>query len=102
MAPSAVMDDDNLLLLSLLAGCHFRVIVSILYDADWGMRAIQGSFPRLKDRFIFSGDPRDRQLFMHLIPLLLNFRTNFVGLNQLQSTFYPDFEHWGDNVYDMF
>jgi hypothetical protein len=39
---------------------------------------------------------------MHLIPLLLNFRTNFVGLNQLQSTFYPDFEHWGDNVYNMF
>jgi hypothetical protein len=30
MAPSAVMDDDNLLLLSLLAGCHFRVIASIL------------------------------------------------------------------------
>jgi hypothetical protein len=35
MAPSAVMDDDNLLLLSLLAGCHFRVIASILRDADF-------------------------------------------------------------------
>jgi len=79
-----------------------RQATHLRQSAEWGMRAIQGSFPRLKDRFIFSGDPRDRQLFMHLIPLLLNFRTNFVGLNQLQSTFYPDFEHWGDNVYDMF
>ena len=32
MAPSAVMDDDNLLLLSLLAGCHFRS--AMLYPAE--------------------------------------------------------------------
>jgi hypothetical protein len=34
MAPSAVVDNDNIMLLLLLAGCHFRVIASVLYDAD--------------------------------------------------------------------
>jgi len=81
---------------------QWRQATHLRQSAEWGMRAIQGSFLRLKYRFIFSGDPCDRQLFMHLIPLLLNFQTNYVGLNQLQSTFYPDFEHWGVNVYDMF
>jgi len=35
MAPSAVVDNDNIMLLSLLTGCHFRVISSVLYDADF-------------------------------------------------------------------
>jgi hypothetical protein len=29
---------------------------SLCQSAKWGMRAIQGSFPRLKDRLIFSED----------------------------------------------
>jgi len=66
------------------------------------MRAVQGSFPRVKEQFIFSHDPQDKQLFIHLIRLLFNFCTNYVGLNQLQSTFYSDFEHWGDDVLNMF
>jgi len=63
-------------------------------SAEWGMRAIQVSFQCVKERFIFSHDPWDRQLFLHMIPLLFNFRMNYVWFNQLQSTFYPDFEHW--------
>ncbi len=67
-----------------------RQATKLRQSAEWGMRALQGSFPRVKDRFIFNHYPRDRQLFLYLIPLLYNFRTNFNGMNQLQSTFYPD------------
>jgi serine/threonine-protein kinase RIO1 len=35
MALSAVMDNDNILLLFLFVGCHFRVIASVLFDADF-------------------------------------------------------------------
>jgi len=34
--------------------------------------------------------------------MLLNFRTRHVGLNQLLSTYYPNFHLVGDDVLDMF
>jgi hypothetical protein len=74
---------------------------SLRQSAEWGMRAIQGSFPRLKDRMIFSENMEQRKLFLHLIAMLLNFRTRRVGLNQLSSTFYPMFEAVGDNALDV-
>jgi hypothetical protein len=45
------------------------------------MRAIKGSFPRLKDRMIFSENMEQQKVFVHLIAMLLNFRTCRVGLN---------------------
>ncbi len=66
------------------------------------MRAIQGSFPRLKDRLLFSENMADRKVFLNLIPMLLKFRTRSVGLNQLTSTFYPSFIDIGDNTLDIF
>jgi hypothetical protein len=71
-------------------------------SAEWGMRALQGSFPRLKDRIIYFDDMADRKLFLHLIPMIYNFRTKFVGLNQIRSTFYPNFELNGENVLNVF
>jgi hypothetical protein len=59
------------------------------------MRAIQASFPHLKDQMM------QRKVFLHLIAMLLNFRTRRVGLNQLSSTFYPMFEAVGDNALDV-
>jgi hypothetical protein len=55
----------------------------------------------LKDRFLFSDDRQDRRIFLHLVSMLLNFRTTFVGLNQLQSTFYPLFDQVGDDVIEL-
>jgi len=69
---------------------------------EWGMRAIQGSFPRLKDQFLFSDNRQDRRIFLHLTSMVLNFRTTYVGMNQLESTFYPLFEVVGDNTLDIF
>jgi len=69
---------------------------------EWAMRAVQGSFPRLKDRFLFLDGSDDRRIFLHLISMLLNYRTSYVGFNQLKSTFYPVFDYVGDNVLDVF
>ncbi len=79
-----------------------RQATSLRQSAEWGMRVVQGSFPRLKDRLLFSENMADRKVFLHLIPMLLNFRTRNVGLNQLSSTFYPSFDEAGDNVLNIF
>jgi DDE superfamily endonuclease len=61
---------------------------SLRQAAEWGMRAIQGSFPRLKDRIHYETNG-ERAVFLKLVPLLYNFRTNLVGLNQIQNTYVP-------------
>jgi hypothetical protein len=75
---------------------------SLRQSAEWGMRAIQGSFPHLKDTLLFSEEMTDHKAFLNLIPMLLNFRMWHVGLNQLTATYYPTFHLVGDYVLDMF
>jgi hypothetical protein len=75
---------------------------SLRQSAEWGMRAIQGSFPRLKDTLLFSEEMTDCKALLNLLPMLLNFRTWHVGLNQLTATYYPTFHLVGDDVLDMF
>jgi len=75
---------------------------SLRQSAEWGMRSIQGSFPRLKDKLLFSQEMADRKAFLHMISMLLNFRTRTVGLNQLTSTYYPNFHLVGDDVLEIF
>jgi len=79
-----------------------RQATSFRQSAEWGMRAIEGSFPRLKDKLLLSDTIEDRNVFLHAITMLHNFRTCRVGLNQLSSTYYPVFVNVGDNVLDMF
>jgi hypothetical protein len=66
------------------------------------MRAMQGSFPFLKDKMLFSERMADQKAFLHMIAMQLNFWTRHVGLNQLTTTFYPNFHLFGDDVLDMF
>jgi hypothetical protein len=70
-------------------------------SAEWEMRAIQASFPCLKDWMIFSENMEQQKVFLHLMAMLLNFQTHRVGLNQLSSTFYPTFEVVGDYALDV-
>jgi len=56
--------------------------------AEWGMHAIQASFPRMTERIRIE-ENGERRVFLHLMPLLYNFRLTNVGLNQLQSTHCP-------------
>jgi hypothetical protein len=46
---------------------------SLRQCAEWGMRAIQGSYPRLKDKLLFSESIENRKVFLNLITMLLNF-----------------------------
>jgi len=77
-----------------------RQATSLRQSAEWGMRGDEGSFPRLKDKLLFSQRMEDRKVFLYLIPMLLNFQTHRIGLNKLQSTFYPIFNDYKDHVLD--
>jgi DDE superfamily endonuclease len=67
---------------------RFRDATSVRQLSEWGMRGLQGSFPRLKDRLRYE-ERGERKIILHLIVLLYNFRASTVGLNQIQSTFMP-------------
>lgn len=65
-----------------------RQATSMRQASEWGMRMFQGSFPRMKDRFIYE-ERGERKLMLMLTVLLFNIRTKLVGLNQIQSVFMP-------------
>jgi DDE superfamily endonuclease len=59
---------------------------SLRQAAEWGMRAIQGSMPRLTEsiKYEIKGE---RKRVLKLVPLLYNLRLARVGLNQLANTY---------------
>jgi len=59
---------------------------SLRQAAEWGMRAIQSAFPRLKETILFE-ESGERRVHLSLVPLLYNFRLECVGLNQIRNTF---------------
>jgi DDE superfamily endonuclease len=61
---------------------------SLRQAAEWGMRAIQSSFPRLKDRIHYETNG-ERRVFLQLLPLLYKYCMKLVGLNQIGSTYVP-------------
>ena len=69
-------------------GRVFRDATSVRQMAEWGMRGLQGSFPRLKDRLLYE-ERGERKIILHLIVLLYNYRASTVGINQIQSSFMP-------------
>ena len=66
----------------------FRAATSVRQLSEWGMRGLQGSFPRLKDRLQYE-ERGERKIILLLVALLYNFRASTVGQNQIQSTFMP-------------
>jgi hypothetical protein len=65
------------------------IYVSLRQAAEWGMRALQGTFARLKSRMT-SSKP-NRQLLILSILYLSNFRAQHVGLNQIATVFNPEY-----------
>jgi hypothetical protein len=55
-------------------------------SAEWGMRAIQSSFPRLKDTFVYE-EAGERRIVMKMICLLYNLCARSVGINQIKNVF---------------
>ena len=67
-----------------------EIYISLRQASEWGMRALQGSFCRLKSRL--TSNKRKRHLIILCIVLLHNYRTEFVGLNQIATVFNEEYE----------
>ena len=62
---------------------------SLRQAAEWGMRAIQGSMPRLTETIRYE-EKGERRRVLKLVPLLYNLRLARVGMNQLANTYVPN------------
>ena len=81
---------------------------SLRQAAEWGMRAIQGAFPRLKDDILyescsdgadeFPSAGRERRIILKLMPMIYNYRLEKVGLNQLRNTYVPEWSKDSDYI----
>jgi hypothetical protein len=69
-----------------------NVYTSLRQASEWGMRSLQGSFPRCKKRL--PGNPMKRNSVIQSIVLVHNFRTEIVGLNQIKAVFDPEYERY--------
>jgi hypothetical protein len=65
-----------------------REATSAWQTAEWGMRGLQASFPRLKDRFVYE-ERGERRITLKMLLLLYNMRARMVGINQIRNTFMP-------------
>ena len=66
-----------------------NVHTSLRQASEWGMRGLQGTFPRCKKRLPSASD--QRRLVLESIVLLHNFRTEYVGYNQISTVFEPEY-----------
>ena len=66
--------------------------ISLRQASEWGMRALQGAFPRLKSRLPSNRIWRSEIIFC--IVLIHNFRTNLMGLNQITAVFNPLYDEY--------
>ena len=64
--------------------------VSLRQASEWGMRGLQGSFPRFKKRL--PSDKSKRKRILQSIIYIHNFRTHIIGCNQIKTVFDPEYE----------
>lgn len=74
-----------------------RQATSLRQASEWGMRAIQSAFPRLKDTIHYEKNG-ERVVILKLVPLLYNFRLEEVGLNQIRNVYCS---HWSKDAADI-
>ena len=67
-----------------------NVHTSLHQASKWGMRGLQGSFPRCKKQL--PTESRKRRSVLESIVLIHNYRTELVGSNQIKTVFYPEYE----------
>lgn len=64
--------------------------MTVQQASQWGISGFNGIFPRMKDCFLYE-ERRERTLMLWFTVLMFNIRTRPVGLNQILSTFMPNF-----------
>ena len=67
-----------------------NVYTSLRQASEWGMRGLQGSFPRCKKRLPTNN--LQRRKILESIIFVHNFRTEVVGYSQIQTVFDPEYE----------
>ena len=60
-------------------------IVSVRQAAEWAVRDLRGTYPRLTAKLFY--DHKMRSVLMSLIIRLSNYRTHHIGLSQVQTVF---------------
>jgi hypothetical protein len=68
------------------------IYISLRQAAEWGMKALQGTFARLKTRLTFNN--KMRKLLLTSIVFLHNFRTHYVGINQIATVFNSEYQQY--------
>jgi hypothetical protein len=67
-----------------------NVHTSLQQAREWGVRGLQGTFPRLKRRL--PSDDNKRRIVLESIVYVHNLRTDIVGKNQIKTVFDPEYE----------
>jgi hypothetical protein len=75
-----------------------RDATSMRQSSEWGMRAFQASFPRIKDRITIEYRGQ-RKLMMKLMVHLYNLRTRRVGINQILNVYMPSLDQDVNQLY---
>ena len=70
---------------------------SMRQSAEWGTGLLQSSFPRMKERLRFQ-DLGERKLIFRMYFLLVNYRSNTFGINQIRNVYMP---HLNVNAHDI-
>jgi hypothetical protein len=65
-----------------------RQATSMRQSSEWGMRALQSSFPRMCDRLAFE-QKGERRIALKMMVYLYNLRARMVGINQIKNFFQP-------------
>ena len=65
--------------------------LSVRQSAEWGMRALQGSMPRLKARWHYE-ERDERMVGLHLISFLHNYKANNMDLNQIRAVYWNPYQ----------
>ena len=70
---------------------------SLRQSAEWGMRAIQGAFPRMTKTLNYE-EYGTRKITLFTMVMLYNYRCHNVGLNQIRTVYVPEWNKSFNNI----
>ena len=74
-----------------------RACTSMRQSAEWGMRGLRSSFPRINDKIRWE-DAGERKIDLKMMVLLFNLRSHLVGINQIRNVYMPYLETDANNI----
>jgi len=74
-----------------------RQATSMRQSSEWGMRALQSSFPRINDRMPYE-QKGERRIAIKMMIYLYNLRARMVGINQIKNFFQPALDRDARNL----